>query len=123
MRISLIVWVKTSLTWCNVLNFTLYNNCRKEIKERMKALEEARRKATDETDPIEKQKALILCTIEHQALKKAAQNIGDVSAKLNVILEFLGDINSQVQHRFRCPFSSLITSSLLSSPLINLPSI
>ena len=28
MRGSLIVWVKTSLTRCNVLNFTLYNNVR-----------------------------------------------------------------------------------------------
>ena len=25
MRVSLLVWVKTSLTWCDVLNFTLYN--------------------------------------------------------------------------------------------------
>ena len=25
MRVSLIVWIETSLTWCNVLNFTLYN--------------------------------------------------------------------------------------------------
>ena len=28
MRVSLLVWVKTSLTWLNVLNFTLYNYVR-----------------------------------------------------------------------------------------------
>ena len=30
MRVSLLVWVKTSLTWCNVVNFILYNYCRSQ---------------------------------------------------------------------------------------------
>ena len=34
MRVSLIVWVKTSLTWFNVLNVTLYNYFRRKTKER-----------------------------------------------------------------------------------------
>ena len=39
MCVSLLVRVKTSLTWCNVLNFTLYNYCREVIIPRGNASE------------------------------------------------------------------------------------
>ena len=35
MRVSLLVWVKTSLTWCNVMNFTLYNDFRWTLSYRL----------------------------------------------------------------------------------------
>ena len=67
-----------------------------EICDRMKALDALRQKANNETDPLEKQKLLVLCRREFQALKQAAQNTQDVCKKLDVVLELLGDINEQL---------------------------
>jgi hypothetical protein len=65
-----------------------------EILERVKQLELAQARAQEEMDPVEKSKLLLKCRQEHATLRQMSRNIEDVSKKLDVVIEFMGNLNS-----------------------------
>ena len=67
-----------------------------EFISRLASLEAGREAAEAESDPLKKQEILACCCIEQQALKQAALRVTDMSKKLNVIVNYLADIQSQL---------------------------
>ena len=69
----------------------------REISSRVEALRSAEAAADDEPDAAKKGEALCKCLAEHRALRCAAKNIEDVGEKLNVIIEFIGELKEQLR--------------------------
>ena len=52
--------------------------------------------AKDITDPLRKQELTLQCRIEQHNLYVASKNCQDIASKLNVVIDFLDDIRSQL---------------------------
>lgn len=53
-------------------------------------------KAESATDPLQKQELTLKCRIEQRTLTTAANNVGEVSKKLDIVVDFLTDMKSQL---------------------------
>ena len=62
------------------------------IATRVAGLQKTQREAEKETDPIKKQELVVQCREEHRALTVMAKNLTSVEKKLDVVIDFIGDM-------------------------------
>ena len=66
------------------------------IAVRMHALEDKRRDIEETSDPMQKQELLVQCRKEQGVLNNMAKNLSDTGKKLDVVIDFLSDIQSHL---------------------------
>ena len=62
------------------------------IATRVAGLQKTQGEAEKETDPIKKQELVVQCREEHRALTVMAKNLTSVEKKLDVVIDFIGDM-------------------------------
>jgi hypothetical protein len=67
-----------------------------DVATRVAALGAAADAADAEADPVKKVEGLCRCRGEMRALRLQAKNIADVGEKLNVVIDFVGDVSDQL---------------------------
>jgi malonyl CoA-acyl carrier protein transacylase len=65
-----------------------------EISLRMRALEEKREEIDNMNEPAEKQQLIVKCRKEQRELNAMAKNVSDIGKKLDIIVDFLSDLQS-----------------------------
>jgi len=64
------------------------------INQRLEALSKQQALAAEEPDLVLKADLLLRCRMEHANLRKMAKNVTDVCKKLDIVVDFLGNMNS-----------------------------
>lgn len=65
-----------------------------QVSVRMQALEAKRDEIDNTSDPAEKQVLILMCRMEQQDLSAMAKNVSNVSKKLDIVVDFLSDLQS-----------------------------